>query len=612
LGIATLEQGTIADSNAAIGLDTIEFDNNLSGQQITLTSGELQITDNLTINGLGVDFLTISGNNADRVFLVDDGDGSNGIDVTLDSLTITEGNGGGIRNRETLTVLNSNISNNIGTGIISTSASLTVGNSNIANNTGSGISGSRSNLNVSNSTISNNLFGIGNDTGGGEITQSEISGNTSGGLGFSLGSLILTDSIIANNNGTAISGGRVNVEIDNSIISGNSSTGDGGAINPGLFFSANITNSRITNNTADSDGDGNGNGGGIFYPPFAGITLTNTIVADNLDNSPEGSEQHPDISGRFSSDGYNLIGNPTGIPNSAPANFPTDLFGTGDNPLGLSDVIEGTSGSESLAGTSGIDRIEGGDGNDTLRGRGDIDQLLGEAGDDRLIGGDGDDILSGSTGNDTLNGGADNDRLFGEADNDRLVGGDGNDLLDGGDGNDNLNGNNGHDQLFGEAGDDRLSGGDGDDILDGGTGRDVLIGDAGSDRFMIVSRSTSDRDIIRDYEDGIDRLVLTGDLSFNDLTISQSGADTRIRETATNQTLAILSNTDINDINQHDFEFGIGENGLRVEAEDYVGYHDTTAGNTGILVVDSMLVISMRENGWPIMSILLKAVCIEL
>src|SRR5262249_48192798 len=44
--------------------DTIVFDKSLAGQTIKLTSGELVITKSLTIDGLGADKLTISGNNA--------------------------------------------------------------------------------------------------------------------------------------------------------------------------------------------------------------------------------------------------------------------------------------------------------------------------------------------------------------------------------------------------------------------------------------------------------------------------------------------------------------------------------------------------------------------
>ncbi len=343
-GIGSLRRA-IADANAALGLDTIEFAGNLSGQTITLTSGELQITDDLIINGLGSDLLTVSGNNADRVFLVDDGDGSNTIDVTLDGLTITEGTsdeGGGIRNLENLTVLNSNIANNTGEGI-SSSSDLTVTNSNITGNTESGIYSSYGLFTVANSNITGNTgLGIGGTDGGWEITKSSISGNGAGGISLGWASLSLTDSTISYNTGSGISGDRVNFEIDNTTISGNTTTGDGGGISGGSYhFDGTITNSTITNNIADSDGDGFGNGGGVNkYIGGGGITFENTIIAGNFDNSPVGSEKHPDVSGPgLGSNGYNLIGDITGVRGFDPATSfnpftaTGDLFGTSDNPL---------------------------------------------------------------------------------------------------------------------------------------------------------------------------------------------------------------------------------------------------------------------------------------
>lgn len=50
--------------------DTIQFDSSLANKTITLTSGELAITKDITIDGAGAENLTISGNNATRVFSV--------------------------------------------------------------------------------------------------------------------------------------------------------------------------------------------------------------------------------------------------------------------------------------------------------------------------------------------------------------------------------------------------------------------------------------------------------------------------------------------------------------------------------------------------------------
>ena len=63
----------------------------------------------------------------------------------------------------------------------------------------------------------------------------------------------------------------------------------------------------------------------------------------------------------------------------------------------------------------------------------------------------------------------------------------------------------------------------------------------------------ADRDIILDYQDGVDLLDLAGNLTFSSLTITQVGGDTDIIETATNQTLATLIGIDAMTIDSSDF-----------------------------------------------------------
>jgi hypothetical protein len=86
-----------AEIAAAASGDTINFCSKLKGETITLTSGELLITDSVTIDGLGANQLAVSGNNASRVFEV-----ATGLNVTISGLTITQGyaleQGGGILN----------------------------------------------------------------------------------------------------------------------------------------------------------------------------------------------------------------------------------------------------------------------------------------------------------------------------------------------------------------------------------------------------------------------------------------------------------------------------------------------------------------------------------
>src|SRR5437868_3155593 len=76
----------IAQANLNAGADTITFAMGLAGGAITLTSGQIEVTDAVTIDG---DNVAISGNNASRVFEI----ASTG-NLTADHLVITGGNAG--------------------------------------------------------------------------------------------------------------------------------------------------------------------------------------------------------------------------------------------------------------------------------------------------------------------------------------------------------------------------------------------------------------------------------------------------------------------------------------------------------------------------------------
>jgi hypothetical protein len=94
----------VANSN-----DTIVFAPRLQGQTITLTSGELDITKSLTIQGPGATHLTISGGGLSRVFNV------TASNVTLSGLTIADGYadlGAGVFNTGSLTLSNCVLDNN--------------------------------------------------------------------------------------------------------------------------------------------------------------------------------------------------------------------------------------------------------------------------------------------------------------------------------------------------------------------------------------------------------------------------------------------------------------------------------------------------------------------
>ena len=191
------------------------------------------------------------------------------------------------------------------------------------------------------------------------------------------------------------------------------------------------------------------------------------------------------------------------------------------------DTILGRGGADLLHGGAGVDQYNGGAGNDTVsyaQGTGPVrlypdqptlnggdaqgetfegieafvgtalgDTLVGGAGLDSLYGGAGDDLIEGGASDDLLDGGAGRDTLRGGDGSDLLYGGDGDDLLegalgadtlDGGAGNDTLNGTQWSDRLLGGIGDDLLTGGAGADVLDGGAGNDTLYGGNGTDDQM--------------------------------------------------------------------------------------------------------------------------------
>jgi hypothetical protein len=96
---------------------TVIFRPGLSGT-ITLTTGELLISKDLTTDGPGASVITISGNQASRVFNI-----AATYTVNISGLTITDGEvmratakGGGILNAGTLTVTNSTLSGNSADG----------------------------------------------------------------------------------------------------------------------------------------------------------------------------------------------------------------------------------------------------------------------------------------------------------------------------------------------------------------------------------------------------------------------------------------------------------------------------------------------------------------
>ena len=182
-----------------------------------------------------------------------------------------------------------------------------------------------------------------------------------------------------------------------------------------------------------------------------------------------------------------------------------------------------------------------------IEGTNDADELEGSEADSAIEALDGDDTVAGGLGNDIIDGGSGDDILRGDLNDsspqDNIAGGD--DIIFGGDGNDRIGGKSGNDILSGDAGDDFIWGDDGDDILMGVTGNDVLVGDngsGGSGSDLFVFGNGDGTDTIVDFEVGIDRIGLVeGELTFEDLTITQDGNNALLGVTSSGETIAVLN-----------------------------------------------------------------------
>jgi hypothetical protein len=237
------------------GADTIGFQSGLSGT-IVLTQYALGIRSDVSITGPGANLLTVSANGTDRVFDITDFT-TNALNVTLRDLVITGGDvavysGGGILNRENLTIENCTISGN----------STGVNGGGIANRPLSGQNTPV--LTVVNSTLSGNTA----DNSGGGIEN----------YGF----LYVQDSSFrfdwAARDGGAIWNGVV-AHVEDSYFADNlASLGFFGASGGGFYSGDNatstITGSIFTENIAYYGFGGAVRGGGM-------LTITDSFLSDN-------------------------------------------------------------------------------------------------------------------------------------------------------------------------------------------------------------------------------------------------------------------------------------------------------------------------------------------
>ena len=292
-------------SNAAGGANTITFSPGLTGT-ITLTSGQLEISANLTISGPGAGSLIVSANFTSRVMQVDQA-----ATVSINDVTITEGqaangtaganatartpaqdgarggDGGGIYNLGSLTLADDTISSNVaGAGGNGGNGQLGALSSGVGNGGSGGNGGGVYNagsLSVAGCTFLGDRAGAGGNGGG---VYSGHGGNSgSGGAIYTTGGLEISNSSfdqnLAADGGSGGSGG------------GTTSGGDGGAggaiaVEAASTFPVVITSSTLSNNVA---GNG-GNLGGSFGPAGKGgsggaitssgrLTLVNCTISGN-------------------------------------------------------------------------------------------------------------------------------------------------------------------------------------------------------------------------------------------------------------------------------------------------------------------------------------------
>ena len=202
----------IAATNNTSGEDTITFANSLMGETITLGGSQLVINDSVTIQGLGADQLTISGNDDSRIFSFGSVDAATYTiaDITLTDGEVARGDEPSPQTGGAIALNNPGDTLIIQRSLISDSA---------ANGGGAIVIGNGAELRISDSALVNNEANFSGSailTGGNvdvEIVNSTISGNTSGNNGGALtvqtagtesGAMTLRNVTVANNTGNGL------------------------------------------------------------------------------------------------------------------------------------------------------------------------------------------------------------------------------------------------------------------------------------------------------------------------------------------------------------------------------------------------------------------------
>lgn len=256
-GTGSLRQALI-DANGAAGADTVDFQAGLTGT-ILLTTGQLDITDSVTVQGPGAAAISVSGNSASRVFYLYNS--ASTLDVTISGLTIDSG------------------AASIGAGIVDFGENLMLDDVTLRNNTSSGdggglwANGLTMTIGINNSRITGNTAG---DDGGGIYINN-------------VAAMTIQGSTIANNSASGRGGGAyfyIPVDlltVDTTTISGNTATASGG----GLAFFYGSAGASISNSTLSGNSGFQG-GGMFFYLPLEPLTVENCTISGNQATTGDG------------------------------------------------------------------------------------------------------------------------------------------------------------------------------------------------------------------------------------------------------------------------------------------------------------------------------------
>jgi hypothetical protein len=304
-GAGSLRQA-ILDANGNPGADLIRFAPAARDGTIALTSGQLSITDELTIDGPGAGRLAVSGNDASRVFQI-----GKGVAASIDDLTVTHGRaigqGGGILNAGALTLSHVILSDNqviglpsasvvvdaFGGGIFN-SGTLTVGHSSFLHNQatgGDGTAGTTGSSGLGGAIMSNGTASapatatvsyskfLDNQAIGGAAGVGASRAGVGGAINNATGTFTVSHSVFHDNQ--AVGG------LDNGVPGG-FGAGVGGAIsNVARFGNAilAVTDSTFLDNRAVGGAAGvggnaqTGRGGAIANYIFGGVSLPVTVTA---------------------------------------------------------------------------------------------------------------------------------------------------------------------------------------------------------------------------------------------------------------------------------------------------------------------------------------------